>query len=169
MISPASPFSFLSGTRMICKFCKRGFRSKDVRRTLFCSRPCCKGFHSRTKKKRETDRLNYIKNRKKRIACSSAWKLKNRLRASISKYGLSVTDYQALLRKQKGGCAVCRTHNPKDRRSKFFRVDHCHKTGKVRGLLCGRCNVGIGMFKDSPRRLRNAVKYVQGFRSPEDM
>lgn len=68
------------------------------------------------------------------------------------------TDYQILLRLQKGGCAICQ-NPPKSRR---LAVDHDHKTGRARGLLCYRCNRGLPWFKDSPTLLENAARYLNG-------
>lgn len=76
-------------------------------------------------------------------------------------YGVSDEEYQALLLAQRGVCAICGTDQPgKGKRS--FSVDHDHKTGAVRGLLCSACNVGIGFFQDSVELLRKAAAYVVG-------
>ena len=75
-------------------------------------------------------------------------------------YGISLKDYDALLDAQGGRCLICQTldSTPHGR----FCVDHCHKTGKIRGLLCVRCNSGLGHFKDSPDLLLTAAKYLLG-------
>lgn len=80
-------------------------------------------------------------------------------------YGISLAQYDALLLKQSGGCAICGEQCSSGRR---LAVDHDHaccpgmKTcGKcVRGLLCGQCNQGIGKLRDSPRLLVNAIAYL---------
>jgi len=74
-------------------------------------------------------------------------------------FNLSVEDYENMYRAQNGACAVCRGQSTDGRR---LAVDHCHSTGKVRGLLCYRCNIGIGYLKDSPERLRDAAAYLEG-------
>lgn len=58
---------------------------------------------------------------------------------------------------QKGECKICNTTSTKP-----LSVDHCHSTGKIRGLLCNPCNMGIGQFKDSIVRLKNAISYLEG-------
>ena len=63
-------------------------------------------------------------------------------------YGLTVDQYAAMLAAQGGGCKICGTNVPGGNAGSF-RVDHDHKTGKVRGLLCHRCNVSLGGFGDS--------------------
>lgn len=76
------------------------------------------------------------------------------------KYGISKAQYDEMLRKQSGTCAICKCHQ----RYQALAVDHCHKTGQVRGLLCVQCNRGLGRFFDSPLRLRNAAEYIEGSR-----
>jgi Recombination endonuclease VII len=73
-------------------------------------------------------------------------------------YGLSQEDYDAMIASQNGVCRIC-GHIPDE--GKAFHVDHCHATGKVRGLLCSRCNTGLGMFRDDPDALRKAADYLE--------
>lgn len=63
-------------------------------------------------------------------------------------YGITLTDFEAMLANQDGKCAVCKTSNPG--RHGTFNVDHCHVTGKIRGLLCDGCNRGLGFLGDDP-------------------
>lgn len=92
--------------------------------------------------------------RKKRIckACAKA----NADWQRLKKYGLDKDSYEVLLQKQKNKCAIC---------TKEFistpHVDHNHKTGKVRGLLCYPCNSGLGQFEDDIDRLKRAIKYLK--------
>lgn len=74
-------------------------------------------------------------------------------------YGCTLSMYEDMFERQKGLCAICQGEPD----SKFGRlcVDHCHSTKKVRGLLCGNCNHGLGKFKDNPRLLRRAIAYLQ--------
>lgn len=73
-------------------------------------------------------------------------------------YGLTPFQYRKLLRNQNGVCAICKEIND-DGRS--LAVDHDHYTGKVRGLLCTRCNLGLGFFKDEIRLLAEAIVYLE--------
>jgi hypothetical protein len=68
-------------------------------------------------------------------------------------------DYQEWLDKQEGRCAICRTDDPSPKR--FFCTDHDHRTGKVRGLLCDRCNRGIECFRDDPKIIEQAMRYAE--------
>jgi len=72
----------------------------------------------------------------------------------LKKYKLSAEEYDALLAQQSGLCAICRTAEP-------TAVDHDHATGRVRGLLCLKCNAAIGLVGDSPSVLRNAISYLE--------
>lgn len=60
---------------------------------------------------------------------------------------------------QNGCCAICGDHQSNQARS--MAVDHCHETGRVRGLLCMKCNTGIGKLGDSPELLRKAIAYLE--------
>jgi hypothetical protein len=73
-------------------------------------------------------------------------------------FGLTYKDYDDMLEKQDGVCAICGGHNSS---GKALSVDHCHSTGKIRGLLCLHCNVGLGYFRDNPMRLLDAVEYLE--------
>lgn len=72
------------------------------------------------------------------------------------RYGLGLDAYDALLQSQKGVCKICGGTNKLNRLS----VDHDHVTGRIRGLLCIKCNLGIGNFKDSKELLLKAVEYL---------
>lgn len=76
------------------------------------------------------------------------WNLANR-------YGITVADLEALTLRQDGKCGVC------DKRKKRMVVDHDHKTGFVRGLLCVSCNVGLGLLGDTRSGLMRALKYLK--------
>jgi hypothetical protein len=81
----------------------------------------------------------------------------------LAAYGLTVAGYVTMLAAQNGACAICHqpektTHNGKGIR---LSVDHDHETGRVRGLLCAKCNLGIGRLGESVERLRQAVDYLE--------
>ena len=71
-------------------------------------------------------------------------------------YGITVQEYDKMLKKQKGKCAICGKKPDKIR----LAVDHCHRTGKVRGLLCNSCNLGIGKLGDTIDRLKKVINYL---------
>lgn len=74
-------------------------------------------------------------------------------------YGLTLVQYQEILARQGGVCAICK--NGHVGRGSQLHVDHCHETGRVRGLLCGNCNTLIGLAKEDQERLYSAARYLQ--------
>jgi hypothetical protein len=74
-----------------------------------------------------------------------------------SEYGLNRETYLAIVNDQQSSCRICNRHEPDHFK---LHVDHCHDTGRVRGLLCGPCNQGIGLLKHSPEQLRVAIAYL---------
>lgn len=74
------------------------------------------------------------------------------------RYGLTVADYDQMFASQGGVCALCKRSCIRERR---LSVDHCHTTGKVRGLLCVACNLALGYLKDSPTLFRLAAEYLE--------
>ncbi len=80
-------------------------------------------------------------------------------RYHLRQFGLDDASYGALLANQRFACALC--GRPSTLFKKKFSVDHDHKTGKVRALLCSSCNTGLGLFQDSPARLRRAARYLE--------
>lgn len=75
------------------------------------------------------------------------------------RHSLKEGDLAEMKTKQNNCCAICKTHIEKLK--KRLAVDHCHKSGKVRGLLCGNCNNGIGRFKDRIDLLQRAICYLK--------
>lgn len=77
--------------------------------------------------------------------------------------GLSLDEYSKLLNEQGNVCKICgksETARGRDGSADPLSIDHCHKTNKVRGLLCRRCNTGLGCFDDSPDVLERVIKYL---------
>lgn len=98
--------------------------------------------------------------------CKACVKIENAARKTNGKrllecYGLSLEQWNEMFIKQNGCCAVCLRHQtevPKQR----LQVDHNHETGKIRGLLCGPCNMAIGLFRDDTHSLSKAIQYLNG-------
>lgn len=99
---------------------------------------------------------------------------KNRMSISrklrLRKHGLTPEQFNQMLEDQDHKCAICptpikETYASSRSRANQATVDHCHETGKVRGLLCHHCNTGIGLMSDDPDRLESAARYLRSHRA----
>lgn len=79
---------------------------------------------------------------------------------SLKKHGITSERYYQLLKHQKGNCAICVSLLV----GKNCSIDHCHKTQKVRGLLCDNCNTALGLFKESKVSMTNAIAYLEKYK-----
>lgn len=161
-----------------CSVCQIEFQSK-VSHAKFCSRKCKQVFRNRARreagKKLERtcrgcgveflpapDRGKF----KPAIWCSDECRISDRLRKRRDTclrfdYGLSLTEYEEIRRTQNDKCAICSSDNSKSKNGSGWCVDHDHKTGEVRGLLCHPCNRGLGQFQDDVEVMRKAIKYLE--------
>jgi len=92
-------------------------------------------------------------------------KLSYETRKKLAKWGLTESEYEKLYESQDGVCAICNLPETalgsnKNSSVKRLSVDHNHKTGTIRGLLCGNCNTGIGLLQDSVENLQKAIDYL---------
>jgi len=110
---------------------------------------------------------NYVKNRKKMIKKQQKYIQKigrkeylfRRRRNHLKNlYGLSWESYQVLLKSQNKVCAICLSKNKSKRK---LAVDHSHDNGNIRGLLCDKCNRGLGYFNDDISILKKVIKYLK--------
>lgn len=106
-------------------------------------------------KKANPEKIKQIKKRE-----SSKNKEGYRNRNLMLTYGITLSDYNNMLIKQNNECAICRTTKG-TRKNGRLDVDHCHKTGKVRALLCGHCNVLLSRAKDNIEILKKAIEYLK--------
>ena len=74
-------------------------------------------------------------------------------------FGIDLEEYNKIFAEQKGKCRICGKHQTELKRA--LAVDHDHETEIVRGLLCGRCNLGLGYFKDNTELMKKAIKYLE--------
>lgn len=120
-----------------------------------------KGYDAKRQRKpevRERARLRHLERNKTESFRDwmNAWHLKR-------KFGITLDQYKSLNKAQEGRCAICGGLNVAGRR---LAVDHCHRSGKIRGLLCYKCNVGLGSFDDDLERLLLAALYLEKHRLP---
>ena len=102
----------------------------------------------------------YYANNKDRLRLAHKIRRRNDHAIDIKrKFGITIEQYNELSTKQNGLCAICKSPVATRR----LAVDHNHHTGAVRGLLCGRCNLGLGMFRDNPELLFSAQEYLKRF------
>ena len=163
--------------------------SKYQRHSYFCSTSCYKKNWRRNKKEisyRRCKQCNkeFILTRSDKLFCSNScgrkhyrinnsereninskkWRLDNPDKVKISKrrdhlkrkYGMSLEEFEDLSKKQNRKCKICGRYMNK------IDIDHNHKTGEIRGLLCNSCNRGIGHFKENTLSLIKTIKYLRG-------
>lgn len=122
----------------------------------------CEGQYSRAYNERNKERLS---------ARAKAYNQRNkdhRLDMQLRRsYGITRADYLALCDKNGGRCAICGTQEA-DRVGRRMHVDHCHATGKVRGILCRDCNIGLGHFRDNQNLLTQAAAYLARAEQPSE-
>ena len=122
----------------------KGLRDKDSRQTN-----CKKCAHAALAEKRHDPEY---------CAKFRVYAWRSRLKRT---YGIDENQYLSLLKKQKGKCAICGEKSAVPKPPYRLHVDHCHETNQIRGLLCGRCNTGIGLFRNREDLLRRAVSYLE--------
>ena len=112
-------------------------------------------------KYRETWKEYYLKNAEKIKEYARTYakenKEKRKKRDLMKFYGITIEDFHKLEKRQNNKCAICGQVNSD---GKLY-IDHCHNTGKVRGLLCLYCNTGIGYFRDNIEFLLKAMNYLR--------
>lgn len=77
----------------------------------------------------------------------------------MKKFGITLAQFNEMFEQQEGKCLICKDHSSKFK--KGLCVDHCHKTNKIRGLLCGNCNSAIGKLKEDPKIFAIALDYLE--------
>lgn len=151
--------------RGMCKACESEWKRAFYQRPE--NREKRKLYNKRHEKKRKLWKQKpEIKLKAREYAKEYARKYPERIRNSYWKrtFGITFQDYQDLFQKQNCKCAICGSEKPNGGpRMKNFTIDHSHKDGRVRGLLCFNCNVGLGAFKDSLDILRSAIDYLGNY------
>ena len=163
----------MSNTSKTCSKCKI---EKDVSEFYKGSGSRCKQCHNHDcvkrqrhnpEKNREASKRWYHakpENRQRSIDNTRCWQKENKERDKLLQfkngllrnYGISYECYIELERSQNGKCRICGT-TPNRR----LDVDHCHTTGKIRGLLCSNCNTALGLLKENPHIFQKAVSYLE--------
>ncbi len=122
----------------------------------------CKDCMDAKRKQNPPSKLTVESRRKARVWCKNNPRSMRNKR--LKKYGITVEEYDRMFEAQRGLCAICghpeTTIDARYGKMRMLSVDHCHTTGKVRGLLCGHCNIGLGSFKDDASLLAHAITYL---------
>jgi len=147
----------------LCKTCdkKERHRSKAGLLSVYCLE--CGQIHANNEyQKRKGEGLIKVKSRKKsEISPEDFLRYSNYVKKTRFKkvYGITLEEYEQLKLNQNNCCAICNKHRNEFKND--LHLDHDHKTGKIRGFLCGRCNPGLGHFDDNIDKLKAAIKYLE--------
>jgi hypothetical protein len=150
---------------------KRAYRAANIEKYRELAR---KQWAKDVDKNKQRNREQYKKHRQQRIAGAHAYYQANRDKISLINktirkdklrdyalrrgYGISLVEFTAMAAKQHGRCLICRKIP-----TSGLSVDHCHKSGKIRGLLCRACNSALGQIADNRQSLMRAVTYLESF------
>ena len=138
-----------------CKQCGTVFAPPFDPNRLYCDSRCTNRFHRGVNEEPRSCRLcgQLIKGRVDLQFCSDRCK---RVARTAAQYGLTPEDYQHILEQQGGVCKVCQQLP-----ASFFHIDHLHDSGRVRGILCDRCNPALGKLRESPLRAEALARYLR--------
>ena len=99
--------------------------------------------------------------------CRSSNKKRTKRYNIRAKYGISLNEFMDMYESQDGCCAICNKeieiYATRDKAYEVANIDHCHKTNKIRALLCNHCNTGLGKFMDRADLLMKAVEYLNKY------
>lgn len=146
-----------------CEHCSGSLKHRTTQ-AMYCSKKCAAAGHYARNKSyyQERNRLYYINNKDRVKECSDRWarnnvqrRRENARRYQTSLYGITQAIYLRMKKEQNSQCLICKL------KKRPLVIDHCHSSNKVRGLLCRSCNQGLGLMKDNPRLLRDAIAYLE--------
>ncbi len=127
---------------------------------------------NKKKYQKEYNQRPDVKKKQKKYSKEHSQTPKDKKRAKenrLKKYGLTLKEYNSMVKKQKNKCAICAKEETErtngGEKVKSLSVDHNHKTGKVRELLCAKCNKGIGFFDDDISKLKTIIKYLRNHKT----
>ncbi len=169
MLSPA-PGVLICGERMgfidrLCKDCGLAKPLSHFRVERGCHRYQCNSCRSEYRRREYATRKELrIKNREtcaaRRVKLHETGITLARMDELKKRFGLTPEQYQAMWQEQNGQCRIC--GSPLIPGKGGHAIDHCHNSGRVRGLLCNGCNSGLGYFRDDPERMLRAIAYLKG-------
>jgi hypothetical protein len=158
----------------ICSYCKKDKEETDFRKSRnICKK--CEYLKTKDKQKewKENNREHHLtlqkenwqihKNRvnlKRKEKYNTNIEYRNQIKKISLKnnYNITLEEYNQLFESQNGKCAICN----KEQQNKLLAVDHNHNTNQIRGLLCSKCNLALGLFYDNINNLKAAILYLKG-------
>jgi hypothetical protein len=152
-------------TAPLCNKCNTpkylGFSSRKKEGEYRCKNCLKKHYRTHVEKyQRHTDKNQVERIRRwRKTAKGKLLSRKIARKLNLKKYGLTADDYSEMLKAQNGKCAICK----KPDKTRNLAIDHCHLTGKIRGLLCAKHNMGLGYFDDSISILKEAIEYLKTY------
>lgn len=151
-----------------CEGCGAEFQPYRSRQ-IYCSRKCRNNGPKATATRRAYHERPEVKakmrvyRRKGESPKGDEWVRALNLKNTLRRYGVTPEWYETKLAEQEGACAICGHVPPPGgiKSASRLHVDHDHESGAVRDLLCNRCNMGVGYFRDNPALLRLAAAYIE--------
>lgn len=138
-----------------CPICHAGFVTRAPEHT-YCSKKCQQAsYRKRNREKAKEEHAKYHRENKETL------RKRYREWSYAAEYGITLEDYILMFEEQNGSCAICKQR--KYSKHGLLSVDHDHETGIVRGLLCHRCNLLLGLAKDSSDLLLIAAEYLKDY------
>lgn len=136
------------------------YKDKDKEKAWHQAHKKQKAVYDKWYKQRHKNKINkrinlWVKEDKQKHKQKYYWVSREQ---ELKQYGLSLAQYATLAKRQHGLCEICKQRNVRNRK---LCVDHNHQTDKFRGLLCHRCNCGLGMFRDSSKLVKRALNYLK--------
>lgn len=153
----------------ICRQCDVEKELSDFVKCRLSYKNICKQCHRENEKSRRNKNIvNIRKTNRKKYKEQNLYEKRMRGEFLKYKYGMTIDEYNKLLRQQNGVCAICDMPETRTRKGKlsWLCVDHSHITGRVRGLLCSSCNTAIGKLKVDNLgiiNLQKAIEYINLF------
>ena len=151
-----------------CKVCGKEYRKKHYELNKERVSLQVKKWKSNNQEKVRQDKKKWqLANKERHHQSNVDYRNNNRERlnimARVREYGITIEEYKAMIVAQDNKCAICFLPETKIWRGKQTELclDHCHKNGGLRQLLCFQCNLGLGAFKDDPQRLQSAITYLK--------
>jgi len=135
-----------------CKQCSKESSRKSYRETESVRQAAKTWRSANPEKVKEASRKHYYNNREKELTRHRRYRL-------LTNYGMTLESYDEMVKLQNGRCLICQDL-PKGRWG-VLHVDHCHETGKVRGLLCVGCNKALGFLNDNPDLAEALADYLE--------